>query len=315
MTIKLRRLSLTNLETLCWISRMGTFHAAAEQLNTTQSAISGRVRELESSTGMTLFQRHGRRMELTLQGRELVRQLEPLLRNIEDLMISLDNPSAAIGTIRIGVGEAIGLSWLGDLIAKSKGVMPNVSYAIEVDLNMVVRQRLENGKLDLAISSGPFDQSRISTISVGRTRFVWVTSPLLAIKCKPKARAKDLLEQFAVWSLPQPAAMFHATQAALKRAGAKAIDVNTCDYMSVLRQIIIAGSGLALLPADLVSEDILAGRLTRLSLELRPEDIEFFIAWHTELEHSTLRHVINMAVTSSKIRTGSKAQTVSLRRV
>ena len=67
----MRRVSLTNLETLCWIARLGSFTAAAERLNATQPAISGRVRELEESLKVKLFQRRGRRMELTIQGREL----------------------------------------------------------------------------------------------------------------------------------------------------------------------------------------------------------------------------------------------------
>jgi DNA-binding transcriptional LysR family regulator len=296
MPIRSRQLSLTNLETLCCIARVGTFHAAAEQMNTTQSAVSGRVRELENSTGMTLFQRHGRRMELTIQGRELVRRVEPLLRNIEDLVVSLDNPSAAMGTVRIGVGEVVGLSWLGDLIAKAKALMPNVDYEIDVNLNMIVRQKLENGKLDLAISSGPFDKTSISTIPAGRTRFIWVMSPTLAARYPPDLNLKEMLEHVAVWALPQPAAMFPATQAALRRVGTKSIDINTCGQLSVLSKIIIAGGGLALLPENLVAEDLKENRLVRVSQALKPEDVEFLIAWHTDLEHSILRHVINIAV-------------------
>ena len=66
------RVTIVNLETLCWIARPGSFTAAAERLNTTQPAISKRVKELEDAIGISLFQRQGRRMELTLQGRDLV---------------------------------------------------------------------------------------------------------------------------------------------------------------------------------------------------------------------------------------------------
>jgi len=40
------------LETLCWIARLGSFTAAAERLNTTQPAISKRVKELEEAIGI-----------------------------------------------------------------------------------------------------------------------------------------------------------------------------------------------------------------------------------------------------------------------
>jgi DNA-binding transcriptional LysR family regulator len=295
----MKRLSLLNLETVCWISRLGTFHAAAERLNTTQSAVSGRVRELENSTGMTLFQRHGRRMELTVHGRELVKRLEPLLHQIEDVVVSLDNPTAATGTIRIGVGEVVALSWLGDFLSKIKRLMPNVVYEIEINLNVIARQKLETGKLDLAIVAGPFDENRIAKIPVGYARFIWVMSPALAATCPREVEVSELFERFPVWSLPRPATLFPATHAALKQIGAKATDVNTCDYQSALRQVIVAGGGLALLPEDLVAGDLASGRLVRLGPEVNAEDIEFFVAWHTDQEHSVLRHVIDTAVVSS----------------
>ena len=56
----MRRLSLVNLETLCWIARLGTFTAAAQRLNTTQPAVSKRVRELEQALRVQLFRRFRR---------------------------------------------------------------------------------------------------------------------------------------------------------------------------------------------------------------------------------------------------------------
>jgi len=107
----MRRLSLVNLETLCWIARLGTFTAAAQRLNTTQPAISKRVKELEQALRVTLFHRQGRKMELTIQGRDLVQRSQPLLERLEDVVVSLDNPGAATGIIRMGVGEIVAVTW------------------------------------------------------------------------------------------------------------------------------------------------------------------------------------------------------------
>ena len=70
----MRRLALFHLETLLWIARLGTFRAAAERLNTTQPAISARVREMEEQLGVALFRNEGRGVVLTAKGRELVRE-------------------------------------------------------------------------------------------------------------------------------------------------------------------------------------------------------------------------------------------------
>ena len=60
--MSIRRITLVNLETLCAIARLGTFRAAADKLNTTQPAVSARVREVEDMVGRPLFQRRGRRI-------------------------------------------------------------------------------------------------------------------------------------------------------------------------------------------------------------------------------------------------------------
>mgnify|MGYP003340213506 CR=1 FL=1 len=45
------RISLDQVEALVWIARLGSFRAAAHQLNVSQPAISGRIRELERQLG------------------------------------------------------------------------------------------------------------------------------------------------------------------------------------------------------------------------------------------------------------------------
>ena len=60
--MSINRIAFYHLETLLWIARLGTFAAAAARLNTTQPAISARVRELESHLGTALFRREGRTM-------------------------------------------------------------------------------------------------------------------------------------------------------------------------------------------------------------------------------------------------------------
>ncbi len=75
----MNRIGLHHLDTLSWIIKLGTFRAAAERLNTTQPAISARIREIEERLDVELFQRVGRRMEPTARARQLVQQCQPLL--------------------------------------------------------------------------------------------------------------------------------------------------------------------------------------------------------------------------------------------
>ena len=103
--MSINRVSLYHLETLLWIDRLGTFSAAAERLNTTQPTVSARMRELEQRLGTALFRREGRAMSLTAAGRKLVRDCDPLLRDMQVALLGSGGFAEASGVVRIGAGE------------------------------------------------------------------------------------------------------------------------------------------------------------------------------------------------------------------
>lgn len=304
----MRRLSLTNLETLCWIARLGSFTAAAERLNTSQPAISGRVRELEQSLGVELFHRQGRRMELTILGRELVERSQPLLNRLEDVVISLENPAAATGIIRIGVGEMVAVTWFGAMMARLQAEMPRVTYQVEVDLTVNMRQKLELGQLDLAIVAAPLDSNRLASTSLGSLRVLWVTAPALAAAARKRGlAAADILATHPVWSLPRPSYMHPMAIETLRHNRVSQTSVNTCNSLQSIVEIIAQGGGIALLPENLVAARLGSGELASLADTLPPGRLEFVIARHRDQEQAIIRHIVDCAVQASAFLAGSRS--------
>jgi DNA-binding transcriptional LysR family regulator len=294
------RLTLTNLETLCWIARLGTFTAAAKRLNTTQPAISNRVRELEQGLGVRLFQRRGRRMELTIQGRHLVDSAQPLLLRLEDLVISLDNPSAATGTIRLGVGEIVAGDWLGPMIARLKTEMPLVNYEIEVALTFDMRQRLEDGQLDIAIVAAPIDSDQLVSTYIGSIAARWLIAPaLVRAQGRRRPSAKVLLEQHPVWCLSRPSHMYPMALGTLRRHGVQSAKVNTCDNIHAIVELVAERAGVALVPENLAAPLMRARRVVSLCEELPPETLDFVIATHRHQNQAILRHIERCAMETS----------------
>lgn len=296
----MRRLSLTNLETLCWIARLGTFTAAAERLNTTQPAISGRVKELEKALRVKLFRRHGRRMELTSLGRELVERSQPLLNRLEDVVISLENPAAATGIIRMGVGEMVAVTWLADLMARLKRDMPRVNYQIEVDLTVNMRQKLELGQLDLAIVAAPVDSNRVATTDLGSVNVLWLAAPAWrAAAEKRRAGVAQMLEAQPVWCVARPSHMYPMAIETLRRHGVPLTNINTCNNIQSIVEMVASGAGIALLPENLVAERIKHRELVPLSEALPPQRLDFVIARHRDQDQAIIQHIVELAVETS----------------
>lgn len=61
-------MTLKQIEAFVWVVRLGTFAAAAKRLNTSQSTMSTRVLELESTLGAALFDRQSAPARLTPRG-------------------------------------------------------------------------------------------------------------------------------------------------------------------------------------------------------------------------------------------------------
>lgn len=297
----MRRVTIVNLETLCWIARLGSFTAAANRLHTTQPAISKRIKDLESSLGVSLFYRQGRRMELTIQGRDLVQRAQPLLGQLDDIAVFQDNPSAATGVIRMGVGEIVAVTWFPSLMARLKRLMPNVHYEVEVDLTVNMRHRLEVGLMDVAILAGPIESTQLTAHSIGSIGVQWVVSPNLVVGLDA-GHARDtrrLLASQPVWCVARPSHMHPMALDTLRHHGITRKTVSTCDSVQGLVELVTQGAGIGLLPLPMVTDRLADGRLSLLSPALAPQRFDFVIAHHRDQEQAIIQRIVQEAIAAS----------------
>ena len=108
------RITFRQIETFYWIARLGSFSEAAQILNTTQPAVSNRIRELESGLKAKLFARNGRGVTLTPVGRDLLGLAEQLLELGHEFLARARTDAGIAGVIRIGAADTIALRAMRD---------------------------------------------------------------------------------------------------------------------------------------------------------------------------------------------------------
>ncbi|MFC7612121.1 LysR family transcriptional regulator [Teichococcus aestuarii] len=86
MTVTLKGLRAFNT-----VLRYGSFTRAAGLLHITQPALTVQIRQLEAALGLRLLDRTPQGAEPTAAGRELARSLEPLLRELDHTVSSLQD--------------------------------------------------------------------------------------------------------------------------------------------------------------------------------------------------------------------------------
>lgn len=251
----MKRIALYHVETLLWIARLGTFRAAAERLNTTQPAISARIRELEGQLGVELFRREGRRMVLTSRGRQLVRDCEPLWAQFETVLLRPGAFRGATGVVRIGAGEIAAASCLPGFVRQAGLELPGVTLEVELDLTARMVQRLLGGTSDMVFLAGPVAAPGIRTAPIGGVGLAWLASP-------ETAAAFRAGQPLRVWSLPLHSPIHQITLETLREHNAPSLGVNTCNNARTMIEIVASGGGAAaVLPLTMAGPAMAAGTL------------------------------------------------------
>lgn len=252
----MKRIAIYHLETLSWIARLGTFQAAAERLNTTQPAISARIREIEEQLGVKLFQKEGRRMVLTSRGRLFVKHCEPLWKDLEEALLEVSDYSGAKGTVRIGSGEIAAASCLPGFIQELERNLPGVTLEIEIDLTARMLQHVLAGTCDLVFLAGPVRAPGVQTANLGSIGLVWVASKTIG--------KMGYHESIPAWSLPSHSPIFGIVVDTLRRIAPHHPSINTCNNVRTLIEIVLCGRGVALLPETMIRRELSEGSLVEI---------------------------------------------------
>ena len=270
--MSINRIAFYHLETLLWIDRLGTLSAAAERLNTTQPAVSARMRELEQRLGSALFRRDGRTMSLTPAGRKLVRDCAPLLRDMERALLGSGGFAEASGVVRIGAGEIAAASCLPPFVAALKEEMPGVGLEIEIDLTANLIQQLLTGRTDMAFAAGPVAHPALMSRPIGKVALVWLASPAVAAAFG----AGD--EAVPVWSLASHSPIHGRMRDAIDASRIAPRSLNLCNNARMMIDIVLAGGGVGIFPEPMVRGEVARGALVELAGMPPPAPVEFHVA-------------------------------------
>ena len=101
-------MELSHLQAFVGVADAGGFSRAAAVLLSTQPTLSRQVKALETELGRALFDRLGRRVELTAYGRECLDKARAILTASENLAASgRDRAGRATGLLRLGVADSV----------------------------------------------------------------------------------------------------------------------------------------------------------------------------------------------------------------
>jgi DNA-binding transcriptional LysR family regulator len=245
---------------LLWVARLGGIGAAARHLNVTQPAITRRIQELEKELGAPVLRREGRNVVPTGLGQSCLTSAERVLAEIAAMHVAASGKAVA-GTVRIGVGEVIALTWLYRLHARIEERYPNVRLEIDVDLSSRLATKLRRHQIDIALLPGAVDIPGSHRTELGGCSLDWMASPRLLKDRPARSFSAHELAALPIITLPQEANANGVMLDWFEQAGVIAPRFHACNSISVVAALVRKGVGISLLPSAIFPDDLRSSAL------------------------------------------------------
>lgn len=142
-------MTLTQLRSFIAVARHNGFTAAARALRTSQTTITSQIQALEEEHGVRLFERRGRRIDLTPVGTEFLQLARQMVELENDAAILLkDSGALRQGSIKIG---AVSPFHVIEMIELFHGKFPNIYTSMALGNSDTVLKDLENYVSDVGV--------------------------------------------------------------------------------------------------------------------------------------------------------------------
>jgi LysR family transcriptional regulator, low CO2-responsive transcriptional regulator len=286
----MRNLSFRHIETLQAIAAAGSLVQAATTLNMTPGALTARVKALEETVGLKLFDRMSTGMRLTKAGEaalEASRGVERALHEFTDAMLAI---SAGEGG-RLSVGATSTAKYFAPrLIAAFVGSRPKLDLRFLIGNRDATIESLRSGEVEIALSGRPPRDMPVETLALGPNPFVLLAAPEHRLAGAKRLKRADLAGE---------AFLFREIGSGTRSLFDEFIGDTTIKRVQMgmelgsnetIKQAVMAGLGIALLSAHTVAAEVESGRLVCLDVEDLPIIRRWYVLNRTDRALSPAAH-------------------------
>lgn len=259
-------MTLEQLKMLKLVAEEGSLKAASEKLYKSQPAISQGIKQLEHQLGLTLFNRQGYRLILTIEGEQIVQLAQRLLINASEIkQLSKHLAQGNETNITIAIEASYDLNRILPILEKIQSEFPQTQIVLKQEYLSGARELIESDLADIAIS--PVDHM---TLESGSMDSVWlyqdflinVAAPRLLLRHPDLKQIDELKDEYQI-----------VVQDSGQGTKGKVYSVSSgqrCWYandFSTKKTLILSGMGWGRLPEHKISTELDNGSLVMITAD------------------------------------------------
>lgn len=261
MTIRHLRIFITVYEE-------GNMTVAAEKLFMTQPSVSQAIKELENYYGVLLFERLAKKLYVTESGEKLYQYASHIIKLFDELADSLKE-NALHQKLLIGANYTVGDVLIHKYIKSFKTSYPDAEIMVTVNKSAILLEMLRKSELDLALVEEVSNAPDMIQDFFYDDKIVVVTYPDHPLSAKRELTAHDLVGEHLLLR-ERGAGVRNLFELRMMQNGLTVEPYWESTSTTALINAAKNKIGLAVLPYQLVKEDILSGSLK----ELKVRDME-----------------------------------------
>jgi len=254
----------TSMQVFLALVRRGTFTAAATELGISRAMASKHIQALEDHLGVRLFNRTTRNNRLTAAGARYFERVDALLAELDEVEASLGEEAARVsGTLTLAAPPAFGTIHVAPLVAAFMARHPDVRLRLTLADR---RLDLVDEGIDAAVTVRELEDTSYIARYLTSVRLIVCAAPAYLERHPAPATPEDLVGHNCLTYAESGASM--RAQWQFRAAGAPLdvrVDGNFVSNVgAALRNVALAGHGIARLPDYIVAADLADGHLIAL---------------------------------------------------
>lgn len=259
------------------------FTQTAKMLNYAQSSVTSQIKSLEEELGTPLFERLGKRLVLTEAGRQFKVYADKLIKLSDEAKMVINGDEDIGGTLVIGAQESQCTYRLPPILKAFRNQYPHVKLVFKpAHSDEMARKQLKEGSLDIAFimdTVRPSDELMVKPLIQEQIKMT--ASPDHPLFKKSEVYMKDLEDETLL--LTETGCSYRTLfEESFRSAGV--YPSNKFEFVSIeaIKQCVIAGLGIAILPEMVIEKEIQSGKLKELSWRNTTSPVFTQIAWHKD---------------------------------
>ncbi len=225
------------------------FTRAASVLCLSQPALTMRIRQLEESLQLRVFDRHTRSVQLTQVGRELLPVFSRLLAQFDTAIAGAkDLASLRYGSVRVAVLPSVAATSLPALVSSFKAEHPRITFVLRDAVNTRVCELVRSDEVDLGIVHYDASMDDFDAVDLFEDR-LHAVYPLGHPLESVRSVTMSAVARYPLVLMDQKTSVRRLVDRALVLADKPSVPACEATYITTAIAMVKAGLGVAVLPS------------------------------------------------------------------